>query len=82
MTVGAWVHAAYVYDGNKARIFVDGILKDSVTYTGTKVSVTNGQLWIGKYGPSGASMPGLLDEVRIYSRILTPSEITTLAADR
>ena len=53
-----------------ARIYVDGVLAASSTFTG---DVGSSNTWrIGAYGsPAGGFFDGLIDNVRIYSRALT-----------
>ena len=72
--VGQWQHVAATYDGTVARIYIDGAQTASTTFTG---NVGNSNTWrIGAYGsPAGNFFDGLVDNVRIYDRALTASEI-------
>ncbi len=72
--VGQWQHLAASYDGSTARFYVDGAVVASKAFTGN-VGDSNG--WrIGAYGASpGGFWDGLIDEVRIYDRALTQTEI-------
>ncbi len=76
---GSWTHLAATYDSGTMRIYVNGTL----TGTGTNVAEpasTAGALRIGANSiwPEEA-FDGLIDDVRIYDRALTASEI---ASDR
>lgn len=75
--IGRWQHVAATYDGSVARFYVDGVEVASrpVAMFGL------GQYWrIGAYGPGHEGyFEGLIDDVKIYSRPLSPAEI---AADR
>jgi fibronectin type 3 domain-containing protein len=80
-TVGQWQFVAGTYDGSTARIYVDGVQAASKTYTG---NVGDSNTWrIGAYGsPAGGFFDGKIDNVRIYSRALSASEIQTDMASR
>jgi hypothetical protein len=79
--VGQWQFVAGTYDGSTARIYVDGVQAASKTYTG---NVGDSNTWrIGAYGsPAGGFFDGKIDNVRIYSRALSASEIQTDMASR
>jgi hypothetical protein len=75
--VGQWHHLAATYDGTRVRFFVDG---DAVAARDFMGAVPPTQAWqIGSYGsnPSNFLFNGLIDEVRIYRRALTASEVAT-----
>ena len=61
---------------------MDGGLRSSLPWTGAPGATTTVQgLTLGQYpGTANPYFPGLLDEVRIYGRALSASEIATLAA--
>lgn len=74
-----WIHVAFVYGDGYARLYVNGQLMDEKEST-TNFSRVNGRnLYIGKFRDSWYPFSGLIDEVRIYNRALTGSEIKTLA---
>ena len=74
---GKWQHFVVTYDSslsnNNIKIFKNGSLVAQKTYT-TPLIVTNANMHIGGWA-SGASFDGLIDEVRIYNRALSPEEI-------
>jgi len=74
--VGQWQYVAATYDGSVARIYIDGVQAASTTFTG---SLGNGNVWrIGAYGsPATGFFDGMIDNVRIYDRALSASEIQT-----
>jgi Concanavalin A-like lectin/glucanases superfamily len=83
VTVQRWYHLGYTFDGQTHRLYVDGTMVDSAAYTLDGVSVA--ELYLGTHHPT--QLPdewfrGRLDDVRIYDRALTASQITTLAAGR
>jgi hypothetical protein len=67
-----WYHLAITYNGSTAKLYLDGVLVG--TQTGTLGGNTNdirfGTGIIGK-----RSLGGSLDDVRIYHKELTPSEV-------
>ncbi|HEX5090526.1 MAG TPA: LamG-like jellyroll fold domain-containing protein [Nocardioides sp.] len=72
--VNAWTHIAFSYDGTTQRLFVNGTQVATKATTGA-IQTTNNPLWIGGNQPYGEYFNGLIDEVRVYNRALTPSEI-------
>ncbi len=71
-----WYHvtATYINDNSSdnLKLYIDGDLKSTRTRTGSINSSTS-NLLIGRYN-------GAVDDVRIYSRALTASEVSTLYA--
>jgi hypothetical protein len=75
-SLNTWHQYVYSYDGTTHRIYLDGAQIDSstgVANTGTPNSVS-----IGKSAVSGRPFTGLIDDVRIYNRTLSPDEIKRL----
>lgn len=71
---GQWTHVASTWDGATLRLYIDGALSASAALNGTLVSSTGQPLSIG--GLSGHMFNGRLDEIRVYSRALSASELT------
>jgi chitodextrinase len=74
--VNAWTHVAVGYDGATLRLFINGVQVASRAATGAIQTVAN-PLWIGGNSPYGEYFQGLIDEVRVYNRALTVTEIQT-----
>jgi glucose/arabinose dehydrogenase/fibronectin type 3 domain-containing protein len=72
--VNAWTYVTYTYDGTTQRVFVNGVQVATKATTGA-IQVTANPLWIGGNQPYGEYFNGLIDEVRIYNRALTQTEI-------
>jgi concanavalin A-like lectin/glucanase superfamily protein/Big-like domain-containing protein len=74
--LGRWQHVAATYDGSVARFYVDGAETAATSFSG---NVGDSNAWkLGAYGtPSTGYFDGLIDNVRIYDRALTASEIET-----
>ncbi|NHV97745.1 MAG: hypothetical protein HA494_08205 [Thaumarchaeota archaeon] len=70
-----WYHIVGTYDGSYQKIYVNGVLNTSKAWSGNIVSSTT--VRVG-WGLSDRYWRGLIDEVRIYSRALSASEIQQL----
>ncbi len=70
----------FVYDPtlNQVRAYLDGVLVNTVAQTAPNLTGTGPFKVMGYSANVGSPLNGHLDEYRIYSRALTPSEITTL----
>jgi len=70
-----WYHITFTFDGSTFKIYVNGVLENSVVHTGTMTSVTGydigGSPWV-------TSFQCLINEVRIYNRPLSEEEIKQL----
>jgi Concanavalin A-like lectin/glucanases superfamily/Bacterial Ig domain len=71
-----WTHLAMTYDGATIRTFVNGVQTSSTAQTGNP-SVTTNALRIGGNSVWGEYFAGLIDEVRVYNRALSATEIQT-----
>jgi beta-lactam-binding protein with PASTA domain len=77
LPLDTWTHIATTYDGANQRFYVNGVLVGTTLGTGS-INVANGALRIGGNNSStGEFFQGLIDEVRVYNRAITPAEIIT-----
>lgn len=85
---GQWVHVAVVADGSFIRLYKNGLQAASVAYNGTLKTSFN-PLGIGVKPNDAGTGPassvagywnGSIDDVRVYVRALSGSEIAALAA--
>jgi hypothetical protein len=76
ISLNVWTHLATTFDGSTVRLYVNGTLVSSVARSGTPTSSTS-PLRIGGNAVWGEYFAGLIDEVRIYNRVLTAAEIQT-----
>ncbi len=75
-SLNIWTHIAMVYDGSNLKIYVNGVEDNSVALTGDLNPASSTPLRIGEYGGgSGYELNGYVDDVRVYSRALSDSEI-------
>jgi hypothetical protein len=72
---GEWHHVVGTYDGNRMKMYIDGVMKANIAFTAT-FAPSAGSLYIGTFwqGP-GQFFSGDMDEVAIWKRILTPQEV-------
>jgi hypothetical protein len=77
-TNGTWIHLAATYDGTTIRLYVNGTLEGSIA---GPASITTNTLALALGAEPGGTRPfaGTLDDIRIYTTTLTPTQITTLA---
>jgi large repetitive protein len=76
-----WVHIAGTYDGTTIRIYFNGAPQNSkagpTSITQNSNSLNIGATWNGT--TSSRWFKGLMDEVRVYNRALSDTEIAALA---
>jgi len=70
-----WHHVAGVYDGTQGIIYIDGILDVAQAATG-QLNASDFNLYIGENSQAtGRYWNGLIDDVRLYNRALSQTEI-------
>ncbi len=75
LPLGRWVHLAGTFDGHTMRLFVDGGEVATLDRPG-RVNPSHFDLVIGGFAPgSPAHFTGLVDEVRVFARALSPDEV-------
>jgi hypothetical protein len=74
LPLNAWTHLVTTYDGTNLRLYINGTLNKTTAITGTMYTSSN-PLKIGGNSMWGEYYAGLIDEVRVYNRALTQSEI-------
>ncbi len=63
-------------DGNTARYWVNGVLKDSFAYTWTGVATSDFR--VGEASNGAGDLVGTISHIMIYNRALSPSEVALL----
>jgi hypothetical protein len=71
----AWHHLAATYDGSKLRLYVDGVLDDSLAQPGISIATSGGTFSLGARPAGENQFDGLIDEVRVWARARTQAEI-------
>ncbi|MDY6778163.1 MAG: LamG-like jellyroll fold domain-containing protein [Candidatus Nanohaloarchaea archaeon] len=71
-----WHYVSLTWDGNNVKLFLDGIVTDSTTWSG---NISNSYPFIiGAAANIASFFPGSIDEVRIYSKALTQNQVQQL----
>ena len=80
MTAGRWHHAALTHDGATIRLFLDGSEVGSTLHPGVVDADPTVPVAVGAQpvGP-GRHFDGLVDDVRLFTRALSPAEVLALA---
>ena len=78
VTAGAWHYITVTYDGTTQKLYIDGVLDNSQSIPGITLTYTNSPVKIGN-GDYNNPFAGYVDDLRIYDRALTQSEVTDLA---
>lgn len=74
---GNWHHVVGVYNGSTLKIYIDGVEDNSGSFSGA-VATSGNNLYIGaRNATPDDEVAMLLDEIRIYSKALSPTEVTT-----
>ncbi|MGR9108006.1 MAG: LamG-like jellyroll fold domain-containing protein [Gammaproteobacteria bacterium] len=74
LPVNQWTHVASTYDGQNQRFYVNGVEVANRSENGL-IDVSGGNLRIGGNSVWGEFFDGYIDEVRIYNRALTETEV-------
>jgi len=76
---GSWYHLAGVWDGSGMRIYINGVLDNSIAGGAANPAANNENLMIGGYW-DGGPFKGTMDEVSVWNRALTGTEVARYAA--
>ena len=81
-SAGDWYHLGCSWDGTTIRGYINGVADGTAAKSAPSTADTGYKLVIGSYGFGNPNLTaifdGKIDEVRIYNRALTASEITSL----
>lgn len=76
-SANAWYHVVGTYNGSVKNLYVNGVLQNFSYLTGA-IAANNFGLTFGQSGDGGEWFNGTVDEVAVYNRSLSPSEIRQL----
>ena len=85
LSAGEWHHVCVTYDGSRAasgiRLYVDGVLQPlTILLDELNQTFANKEPFrIGAGGSADQNYRGLIDEIRVYTRVLSPDEVEALA---
>jgi hypothetical protein len=76
LSTTAFTHIACTWDGTNIKIYINGTLDKTAAQTVTPASNTS-PLFIGQFGGGNDITNGVIDDVRLYNRALSSTEVTT-----
>lgn len=74
--LNAWTHLCGVYSGTTATIYINGSSIGSAPYT---LNTVTGNFYIGNWVDLSGHFPGKIDNVQIYNKALTNTEVRNLS---
>jgi concanavalin A-like lectin/glucanase superfamily protein/putative esterase len=82
-----WYHVAVTYDGtlalaSRVNVYVNGVRDKTAGETSASIPNYGSSLTLGKLGGTTSYFAGSLDDVRIYNRALTATEVSSLFYSR
>ena len=88
VTTGSWIHIAAIIDNSTAtgevQIYKDGVSQTTTLGLNNKTGTSNfssQRIFVGARSSSSKWFDGRIDDVRIYNRELTSTEISNIYAD-
>ena len=79
LAAGTWYHVAATYDRTNMKIYINGVLEKTNSFT-PAINTNADPLHIGSYYDTSHRFNGLIDDVRIYNTALSNDEIRDLAS--
>jgi hypothetical protein len=80
---GRWYHAAFVYEGSRSAVtvYLNGAAVGAHSESASSITAFPSPMWVGCLPEGGPSQgfTGLLDEVAVWHRALSASEVAALA---
>ena len=80
LTAGQWHHVVVTQNisNNEKKIYIDNTLKTTSTSTINNTNVTYSLVIGGYSGYTNSAYDGMLDQIRIFNKALSASEVSTL----
>ena len=78
MTAGTWYYIVGVYDGSHIYVYLNGVSQGTPPAASGTIGYSTGTLMLGRDGSAAEVVNGMIDEVGIWSRALTSTEVTQL----
>jgi len=75
ITTGQWYHIVGTYDGSAMKVYINGTQDPTTLSISGSISTYSTNLTIGRWSPVPHFFNGIIDEVRIYNRALSDSEV-------
>ena len=75
----SWQHVVCTYDRAIMKIYLDGVMQTETYALNEAIDVNSSSIWIGNNsGFTDRCLKGSIDDIRIYNRALTGSEVQSL----
>lgn len=81
LPLNAWSHVAVTIDGTNVKFYINGSLDVSRSNGGFPVTAASYTTRIGRESTGGFYFAGALDDIRIYSGVLTAPQIAAMYAN-
>ncbi|MCP4493119.1 MAG: LamG domain-containing protein [Gammaproteobacteria bacterium] len=86
LTIDTYAHVVGTYDGTDIKIYVNGVLEDTVTFAAGLVYDSPSVVQIGSREDTTFGhyqfFNGTIDDVRLYDRAITQAEVSVIYASR
>ncbi len=79
LPTNVWLHVAATYDQNAVKLYLNGVPQVTNVIGAVTVRHSTSAFRIGRDDNGNCPFPGSIDDVRVYSRGLTATEISRLA---
>jgi hypothetical protein len=80
---GAWHFCAFTYDGDTAKFYLDGKLQNKTINYNYNTNSNQSRIIIGReIDLSGWEFKGDIDDVRVYSKEISETEVQALYNDK
>ncbi len=80
---GNWYYVAGVYDGSAIKLYVNGKLQNSASQNGNISSfISTYKFMIGKWANTGRYFNGEIDEVSLWNKALTQTQIRSIMCQK
>ncbi len=77
LAISNWYHIAATYDGSNIKIYINGVLDQTVPFTGNLTPNTSAFI-VGKDQSNTSTFYGSISDVRFYSRAISAQEIADM----
>ena len=78
LATGQWIHVAAVYNGSAMILYKDGVEVGRLAKTGVVAINATTKVAIGRNPQAYGAFDGAIDDVRVYQRALSASEVLVL----
>lgn len=76
--LGRWFQTALTYDGTTLKIYCDGL---EVASGNINITAAKAPMRVGSHNGSAYNLPGAVDDLKLFTRALTPAEIAEYYLD-